>query len=104
MANVFLKILGKSNIMKVLDYLLDLSVDVGILDICDGTELSRKTVEKILDNFVEEGIVIKTRKVGKSQMLKLNDANPIVQKLRDINRIVLEQQEQKLQTNLLQVA
>jgi len=104
MANVFLTILGKSNIMKVLDYLLDLSMDVGISDICEGTGLTRKTVDNIINNFVNEDIVVKTRKVEKTQMYKLNNTNPIVEKLFEINNIVLQRQEDKLQTNLESLA
>lgn len=86
--------------MKVLDYLLDLTIDISIIDISEGTDLTRKTIDKIMDNFLEEGIVFKTRKVGKTQMFKLNISNLVVEKLYEINKLVLTGQEDKLQTHL----
>jgi len=98
MANIFYKILGKSNILKVLDYLLlDTSIDVSILDICDGISLSRKTVENIINNFQKENIIIETRKVGKTKLLKINKESLISQKLIEINDIILKQQEEKVE-------
>lgn len=95
MVNVYLKLFGGSNNMRVLDYLLDLEVDVGITDICDGTDLSRKTVEKIVQSFVDEKVVRKTRIVGKTQMFSLNNAYPVVLKLIEINNLILKGQKEK---------
>ncbi len=100
MTNVFLRTFGQSNNMKVLDYLLDMNLDVSVLDICDGAELSRKTVEKILEKFIAQNLVVKTRKIGKTAMFALNRSNHIVQKLIEINEFVVKQQEDILQTRL----
>ena len=91
--NAFLRIFGGSNSMKVFDYLLDLDMDFNIGDIMDGTELSRKTVEKILGSFLENDLIKQSRLIGKTKMYKLNFDNPIVKKLRDINAHVIQQQE-----------
>ncbi|MFH1132978.1 MAG: winged helix-turn-helix domain-containing protein [Nanoarchaeota archaeon] len=82
--------------MKVLDYLLDLEMDVSVTDICDGTGLSRKTVDSILINLIKSEIVTNTRKVGKTEMYKINTNNKISNKLLEINNIVLKQQESNL--------
>jgi len=42
-------------------------------DIAKKTGLSAKTVSKELDNLVNEGYIVITRKSGKSTMYKLND-------------------------------
>ena len=42
-------------------------------------------MELFWDRMVKKGIVIPTRKIGKSQMFKLNLENPVVQKLMEID-------------------
>jgi len=102
MVNVFLKIFGKSNTMKVFDYLLDIPTeDVTVMDICEGTDLSRKTVDNIMKNLKEEKIVEVTRKIGKTELFKLNKENPICKNLILINEVVLKKQEEKVKENIL---
>jgi len=96
MANVFLGLFGKSNNMKILDYLLDCEMDVSASDVEQGTSLSRKTVDKTLTRLLDESIIEVTRTIGKTKMYKINDSNPVSQKLKQINNLVLKEQEEKL--------
>lgn len=91
--NLFLRIFGRNNTMKVLDYLLDQPVDVTVLDICRGTKLSRKTVDEILSNLLEESIIEKTRTIGKAQLFKIKKDDPVSQKLLELNQTVVERYE-----------
>ena len=94
--NALLKIFGWNN-MKVFDYLVDIPrEDVTVLDICDGTDLSRKTVDKIMKNLKEEKIVEVTRKIGKTELFKLNLKDQVCKKLIEINDIILKKQERVL--------
>ena len=92
---ILLEIFGKNN-MKVIDYLLDQEIDVSISDICDGTDLSRKTVDNIVTILLNFEIIKEKRKIGKTQMLVLNKENQITEKLIDINEIIIRNQERKV--------
>lgn len=83
--------------MKVLDYLVDVPTDVSLSDICDGTKLSRKTVEKIILDLQNLYMVKVTRLIGRSVMLELDKTNMVVKKFNDLNIAVLMVQEKKLQ-------
>ncbi len=100
MTNILFKMFGKSNTMKVLDYLLDLDIDVTINDICKGTNLTRKTVDKIISNLKNEMLIEVTRSIGNAQMYKINSNNPVAKKLIEINNAVLKSQEKKLEQSM----
>lgn len=87
--------------MKVLDYLLDQDIDVTVIDICDGTQLSRKTVDLIVESLIDNGLLSLARTIGKTKMIKLNLDNPIARKLKDINNLVLKNQEAKLENPII---
>lgn len=92
---------GTSNTMLVLDYMLDQPVDVTVLDISEGTGLSRKTVDQIVNNLIEQKLLEVTRTIGKTRMLQLDLNNPIAKKLLDINHLVIKEQEKKLENAIL---
>ena len=85
--------------MKVLDYFLDTDMDISVLDVCDGTSLSRKTVETVLESLVEKEIIKYTRTIGKSRMYMINKENLIAKKLIELNETVLERQEKIILKN-----
>lgn len=94
MANVLIDVFGRGNTMKVLDYLLDITeVDVSIKDIMEGTNLSRKTVDTIIEQLSKSDLVKMNRKIGKTKMYIINREDPVVAKLLDINDIVIKKQE-----------
>ena len=91
--NLLSNIFGGSNFMKILDYLIDLEIDVSIIDIIDATNLSRKTVEKVLTTLESVHVIYVKRKIGKTKMYLLNRENPLVKKLEEINTLVIKNQE-----------
>lgn len=94
--DAFVKIFGSRNTIKVFGYLVDLNIDVSIQDIMDGTDLSRKTVEKILYQLVEYNMIKETRTIGKTRMYKLNKNNFIVKRLISLNKDVIKEKEKML--------
>ena len=90
MKNIFLEIVGAGATTKVIEYLLDLTeVDVTIKDVCDATSLSRPTVDQILIKCAWFELV-KTRRVGRSTLYKLNTESKIVASLMKLNEVVIE--------------
>lgn len=76
---MFKEIFGKSPEAKILDFLGDHpNYDYSISDLAGYTGVSRPTLYNIIPEMVRKGLLIETRKVGKSKMYKLNTKNEIV--------------------------
>ena len=64
---------------KILDFLADHpDYDYSVSDLAKNTGVSRPTVYKIIKTLEDSKLVIKTRKLGKSNMYKLNLKNKLV--------------------------
>jgi len=77
------QVIGKSPKAKVLEYFLEwFDDDITISDIAEGADISRTTAYEVVEELVDLNIITSTRKVGQSQLYKLNKDNPIVKRLR----------------------
>lgn len=80
--SVFLQVFGNSPIMKVLDFLITFQAfDYPLTEIAKNSGVSYSTLQTFWYKLVENNIVVKTRRVGKSDLYKLNTKNPAVQQL-----------------------
>ncbi len=80
--SVFLQVFGESPIMKVIDFLMDFQAfDYPLTEIAKNSGVSYSTLQTFWDKLVRNNIVVKTRRVGKSNLFKLNTENPAVQQL-----------------------
>lgn len=85
--SVFVEFFGDYPFIRVLDFLIENEIfDYSKKDIAKYSGVAWNTLENFFDKMIEKGIIIKTRKVGKSEMYKLNLENPIVQKLVEIDK------------------
>ena len=76
---MFKEIFGDSLQAKLLDFLGDHpNYDYNISDLSEYAGISHPTLYKIIPEMVKKGLIIETRKVGKSKMYKLNTDNEIV--------------------------
>lgn len=79
---MFTELFGGAPHARVFDYLADQRhVDHTITGIARGTEVSRPTVYKVLDDFVDNEVVVQTRTVGNSRFFQLNEDDPTVRDL-----------------------
>jgi len=79
---VFLEIFGNNPIMKVLDFLITYQLfDYPLTEIARNSEVSYSTLQTFWDRLERNKLVIKTRRVGKSDLFKLNVENPAVKQL-----------------------
>lgn len=70
---VFCDVFGASARNRVLEIFLEgPGVDNGLGNIAEETELSRAAVYNVIDSLLEQGLVVPTRKIGKTQLYKLN--------------------------------
>lgn len=79
--SAFVKVLGETPYIKVLDFLLAEGrvLDYSLTDISKHTGVAWSTLHSVWPTFVELGIVVKTRIIGRSSLYKLNEENSLVQ-------------------------
>ncbi|MBU4265843.1 MAG: hypothetical protein L6243_01935 [Candidatus Altiarchaeales archaeon] len=84
--SIFLKAMGDYPSMRVLDFLMENYVfDYSKTQIAEQAEVSFNTLESFWNKLIEFGIIERTRKVGRSEMYKLNRENQMVKKLVEID-------------------
>lgn len=78
----FLQYLGDSPKIKVLDFLMDnFALDFSLPQIAQGSRVAYTTLIELLPKLIKQGIIIETRKIGKSKLLKINLESPIAKAL-----------------------
>jgi len=79
---IFVEIFGNNPIIKVLDFLITFQLfDYPMTEIAKNSGVSYSTLQAFWDKLVRNNIVVKTRRVGKSDLYKLNTKNPAVKQL-----------------------
>jgi len=80
--SLFLKQFGDTPQLRVLDFLIDNHMfDYPMTEIARGSEVSYNSLKLFFPNLIKSNILIKTRKVGKSDYYKLNLENPFIKNL-----------------------
>ncbi len=70
----FLKLVGTSPTAKVLDFMLtSREFDYSKKEIAENADISYNTLNSVWKQLLNESIVVKTRRVGKQDMFKLNE-------------------------------
>jgi len=83
---VFVEVFGNSPIIKVLDFLITFAdFDYPLTEIARNSGVGYSSLQIIWGNLVKNNIVIKTRRVGKSDLYKLNTDNPAVKQLIELD-------------------
>jgi predicted transcriptional regulator len=78
----FLLQFGNTPQLRVLDFLIGFHFfDYPLTEIAKESNVSYNSLKSFFNNFIESEIVIKTRKVGKSDYYKLNLENLFVKNL-----------------------
>jgi hypothetical protein len=78
----FLQYLGDNPKMRILDFLIDnFAHDFAIPQIAEGSNVAYTTLIDILPKLLEQGIIMETRKIGKSRLYKIDLDNPIAKAL-----------------------
>ena len=80
--STFIEIFGNTPTMKVLDFLISFQMfDYPLTEIAKNSEVSYSTLQTFWNRLEQNNIVIKTRRIGKSDLYKLNTKNPAVKQL-----------------------
>jgi len=79
---IFAEVFGQTPIIKVLDFLITFQLfDYPLTEIAKNSGVSYSSLQTFWDKLERNKIVIKTRRVGKSDLFKLNTKNPAVLQL-----------------------
>ncbi len=79
---VFVEVFGHNPVGKVLDFLITYQLfDYPLTEIAKNSRVSYSTLQTFWSRLEKNKIVVKTRRVGKSDLYKLNTKNPAVKQL-----------------------
>ena len=80
--SIFLEYLGDNPRLRVLDFLIDNHFfDFPLTEIARGSNVSYNSLVVFFPNWIENKIVFKTRKIGKSDYFKINLGNSFVKNI-----------------------
>ena len=80
--SLFLECFGDTPQLRVLDFLIDNHFfDFPVTAIARESNVSYNSLKVFFEQFLEAGILVKTRRIGKSDYFKLNIENPFVKNL-----------------------
>ena len=95
--SIFIEVFGNNPIMKVLDFLITFQLfDYPLTEIARNSGVSYSTLQTFWDKLEKNCIVIKTRRVGKSDLYKLNTKNPAVKQLLKLDWNLIKGAEQEI--------
>lgn len=78
--SAFLEYLGDTPKLKFLDFLMgNHFFDFNMTDMAREANISYNSLKGFFDEFLKRGVIVKTRRVGKSNMYKLNLDNATTQ-------------------------
>lgn len=85
----FRMVFGDAPIIKVIDFFLDnREFDYSLTDIAKNADIGWSTLHQFWNDVVELGIVVKTRRIGRADLYKLNTASPLVKKLIELDTTI----------------
>lgn len=89
--SVLIEYFGDTPIIRIIDFLLENRLfDYSKKQIIEETGMSKATFYKYWDRVVEMELVKPTRSFGKTTLYKLNEANPVVDKIKELEMALIE--------------
>jgi len=94
---IFIEVFGNNPIIKVLDFLITFQLfDYPLTEIAKNSGVSYSTLQTFWNKLEKNHIVVKTRRVGKSDMYKLNTGNPAIKQLIKLDRNLIKGSEKEI--------
>ncbi len=80
--SAFLEYVGDTPQLRILDFFIgNHFFDFPLTEIARESEVSYNSLKAVFPKFLERGVVVKSRKIGKSNYYKLNMENAFVQNM-----------------------
>lgn len=100
--SIFVEVFGNNPIIKVLDFLITFAdFDYPLTEIAKNSGVSYSTLQIFWPNLIRNNIVAKTRRIGKSDLFKLNIKNPAVKQLIKLDWNLIHGTEQEKEIELI---
>ena len=94
---VFVEIFGNNPVIKVLDFLITFQLfDYSLMEIAKNLGVSYYKIKSLWDRIEKKNIGVKTRRVGKSDLYKLNTENPAIKQLITLDWNLVKGSERKI--------
>jgi len=94
---IFIEVLGNNPVIKVLDFLITFqSFDYSLTEIAKNSGVSYSTLQTFLEKLEKNKIIVKTRRIGKSDLYKLNTQNDAVQQLIKLDWNLIRGEEKEI--------
>jgi len=101
---LFLEQLGDTPQLRVLDFLIEnYMFDYPMTEIARGANVSYNSLKLFFDKFLKSAVLIKTRKVGKSNYYQLNIKNPFIRRLMQLDWLLIENDILKANKSSVQI-
>ena len=87
----FRVVFGNTPTVKVIDFLLEhREFDYSLTDISKQADVGWSTLHKFWPKFVKLGLVKKTRNIGRATLYKLDEKNPLVKEIVELDHKISE--------------
>ena len=94
---IFVEVFGSNPIIKVLDFLMTFQLfDYSLTEIARNSGVSYSTLQTFWNKLERNNIVVKTRRIGKSDLYKINTKNPAVKQLIKLDWNLIKGSEQEV--------
>lgn len=88
--SLLIRFLGENPVFKIVDFFIEnKGIDMTKKDIIEGADISRASLFNYWVQLEEQGIVVVTRKFGKTKLYTLNSKSPIVKKLLELESVLI---------------
>lgn len=95
--STLVEVFGNNPVMKVIDFLITFQLfDYPLTEIAKNSGVSYSTLQTFWDNLEKNKVVIKTRRVGKSDLYKLNTKNPAIKQMITLDWNLIKGAEQEV--------
>ncbi len=85
-------VFGNAPMIKILDFLIDnQEFDYSLTDIAQGADIAWSTLHEYWPRFVQLGIVLQTRRIGRAELYKLDTRHPLVKRLLELDIFISKQ-------------
>lgn len=80
--SIFLRYFGDTPKLRVIDFLIDNHMfDFPMTEIARGSNVSYNSIKVFFNDLIKQGMIIKTRRIGKSDYYKTNIENVFIKNL-----------------------
>ena len=94
---VFVEVFGNNPIIKVIDFLITFQLfDYSLTEIAKNSGVGYSTLQTFWNKLENNNGVVKTRRVGKSDLYKLNTENPAIKQLIKLDWNLIKGSEEKV--------